>query len=510
MKNINKLIYLLTILLIFSGCSEVKKTQLKPKRVVISGKVLNFSPEKNQVSLGINRLGVTPDEIYAELDSLGNFSTSFESYTPTDVSLEYWTNFLVLTHPGDSIYVEFDAKQKDRPKLLKTIKFSGDAAKTNQDAAIFQRMYYSNAIYNDRIGKNKATKEYDYKKYALYLDTLQQKSRKLYEKFVSDVSPNEETKIWALTDIEKFYYVALVWYPPDHQRANHLNMNDLKLPENYYDPLLKRLPITESMFMSGDALSYFIDFFHYKYIGTKIEEATKKYKINNVSYIPTDIYDSLWVNGIVKYSPDTLIRQMELAYLFSQNLKKNEIALFDKYRKVVDEYIKVPFLKEPLLEQYIQTKKKIENPKIASDVLMKKMDKSSAKQIMDNILSSNKGKVIYLDCWATWCGPCISEMSNSKDLMKKMKGKEVAFVYLCLDSEEKTWKASVSKNQISGQNYFLTGNQSTDLRKAFDVNAVPYYFLIDKNGTIVEKGSHLRPGMVQGKIETLIKKGKVE
>jgi len=512
MNTINKLIGLLAILLIFSGFIEEKNIPLKPKRVVISGKVLNFSPDNMTVSITVNRIGVSRETVYSKLDSLGNFSVSFESYTPTDVFLSYWSNFLVLTHPGDKIYVEFDDTHKERPDLLKTIKFSGDAAKTNQDVAIFQRMYYSNAIYYDFGAKTKATKEYDLDKYKLYLDTLKQKSRKLYDKFVTDAAPNEETKNWALFNIEEDYYDALAFYPSEHRRANNLKTIDWDVPASYYYPILKRLPITDTMLMSGYALINFIDRFHFKYVISKIldEEANKKYKSWYGFMAPSDIYDSLMVNGVIKYSPDKLMIQLALTALFSQKMENSEIALFEKYRKVVDEYIQEPFLKEPLMEMYLQTKKKVENPKIASDVLMKKMDRSSIKQMIDNILSSNKGKVIYLDCWATWCGPCISEMPNSKDLMKKMEGKEVAFVYLCLDSEEKTWKASVSKNQISGQNYFLTGNQSNDLRKAFDVNAVPYYFLIDKNGTVVEKGSQLRPGNVQGKIETLIKKGKVE
>lgn len=507
MNNLIKLIFLLSILLIFSGFTEAKEKNIKPKRVVISGKILNFSPDKKEVRISPNRLGLVSEAVYAELDSLGNFSASFESYTPTDVWLEYWTNFLVLTHPGDSIHVEFDGKDQDRPELLKTIKFRGDATKTNQDASVFQRMYFSNELYNDWDAKSKATKEYDLKKYTLYLDTLQQKSKKLYEKFATAISPNEETKIWALTYIEEDYYNALAFYPTEHQIANNLNRHEVVVPENYYSPIMKRLPITKPMLMSGYALNCFINRFHH-IVKFKIfdEEANKKYKFEYGTIGPPEIIDSLTVYSILNYTPDTLLRQMVLTELFSQKMEDSEITLFEKYRKVVDQYIKEPFLKEPLWEMYFETKKRIDNPSIASDVMLKKMDNSSVKQIMDNILLSNKGKVIYLDCWATWCAPCISEMPNSKDLMKQMEGKEVAFVYLCLDSEEKTWKASMSKYQISGQNYFLTEKQSMDLSKAFGVNSFPYYFLFDRKGTIVEKGSYLRPNTVKEKIETLIEK----
>ena len=124
---------------------------------------------------------------------------------------------------------------------------------------------------------------------------------------------------------------------------------------------------------------------------------------------------------------------------------------------------------------------------------------------MDSILSVNKGKVIYIDCWATWCGPCKAEMPNSKVLMKQMAGKEVTFVYICIDSPEKLWKSNLSELQLEGQHYFLSDKQSNDFKKLFNVNGVPFYFLIDKNGLFVESGTHLRPGMVTNKIEGLLK-----
>jgi len=110
-----------------------------------------------------------------------------------------------------------------------------------------------------------------------------------------------------------------------------------------------------------------------------------------------------------------------------------------------------------------------------------------------------------VDCWATWCGPCKTEMPYSKELSKQMVDKEVAFVYLCLDSEEKQWKATLSELQLNGQQYFLTKDQSTDFRKAFEISGIPFYFLVDSKGAIVEKGSHLRPNNVKEKIEKLLK-----
>ena len=102
-----KAIYLFTILLL-SSCSTNEKSLETPKKVIIAGKVLNSNFENRIVKLSVNRLGLGSLQIQTNLDSLGNFHTSFESYVPTDVWILYKTNFLVLTHPGDSIHVAFD------------------------------------------------------------------------------------------------------------------------------------------------------------------------------------------------------------------------------------------------------------------------------------------------------------------------------------------------------------------------------------------------------------------
>lgn len=131
-------------------------------------------------------------------------------------------------------------------------------------------------------------------------------------------------------------------------------------------------------------------------------------------------------------------------------------------------------------------------------------DEYSTQQLIDSILKINTGKIIYIDCWATWCGPCKAEMPNSKKLMTELKNESVAFVYLCLKSQEKIWKENLSQLEIGGQHYLLNTEQSNTLYKAFDIQGIPFYILLNKNGQIVEKGSHLRPDVTKEKIEVLL------
>jgi hypothetical protein len=95
-------------------------------------------------------------------------------------------------------------------------------------------------------------------------------------------------------------------------------------------------------------------------------------------------------------------------------------------------------------------------------------------------------------------------MPNSKMVEEEMKNEDVAFVYICLESEEQKYKATIAKLQLGGQHYFLSYQQSREIRTLFEISGIPFYLLIDKNGVIIEKGSHLRPLNVKSKLRNLL------
>lgn len=502
-----KLLVFLLVLFSLYGCNNNEVQPEISNEIIISGRVVDFDPNNPNLKIIINRLGFRRYEIPTGLDSLGYFKASFESKIPIDIWVQYNTNFLVLTHPGDSIFVQFDGKTNKRPDLLETIEFSGSASKTNEDAALFQKMYYSNELYTNREEQAKAVKNYEPKQYLAYLDTLKQKSRVLYDTFASDTSISNETRMWAKTFGEDNYYHSLAYYPMNHRKANGLNDSEWQVPDDYKNSFLQRLPLNKEMFISAHALSSFVNKFHYLYLYPKIlsEETTHLFKTKDgESGLTKEITDSLMISGILEYSKDTLLRQMVLTEQLYQSLDQSEVSVYEKYSHVADSIIKLPFLRERLHEEYKIVKYNLEHAKQASDAILMETRNSSIDQIMDSILTSNKGKVIYIDLWATWCAPCIAEFPKSKILMNKMQNEDVAFIFLCIESEERLWKPVLDKFEMGGQNYFLSKKQSKEIKKAFGVQGVPYYVVIDKNGTISEKGSHLRPDVAESKILELM------
>ncbi len=267
-----------------------------------------------------------------------------------------------MLHPNDSLFVRFDGKYGNRPELLESIEFGGDAAKTNQYAAKFQQMYYSNDVYRNRNREKKAVKEYDTDQYLQYLDTIQQKCKEIYNWFVTENHPDDESKRWAKLYIENDYYYNLSWYPVQRRQANQMNPdwdNTWNVPNGFYDRLGNRLPIDASMFINSAGLSSFHNTF-YKYVNEKSGDV-RRVSATGIA-VTRAVYDSITISSFIEFVPDPLLLQIMLTEFFDQSFNHQDIAVYERFRDVADTYIKEPFLKEPLFQKYLQTKHRIENP----------------------------------------------------------------------------------------------------------------------------------------------------
>jgi thiol-disulfide isomerase/thioredoxin len=104
-------------------------------------------------------------------------------------------------------------------------------------------------------------------------------------------------------------------------------------------------------------------------------------------------------------------------------------------------------------------------------------------------LSDLRGKVVYVDVWATWCGPCRSEFPYSKKIKKRFEGDDrVAFLYVSVDREADQWKKYLQKNRdLEGIhiNQNPDSDETSSIYKKYMIWGIPRYFLIDQQGKIV-------------------------
>ncbi|MBB4801570.1 thiol-disulfide isomerase/thioredoxin [Flavobacterium nitrogenifigens] len=118
------------------------------------------------------------------------------------------------------------------------------------------------------------------------------------------------------------------------------------------------------------------------------------------------------------------------------------------------------------------------------------------KDINDKPVSFSdfKGKFVYIDLWATWCGPCKAEIPHMKKIEEDYHGKNIVFVSLSLDKakDAQKWKDYVTKEQLKGIQLMADKDFGSDVAKNYEVNAIPRFLLFDPKGNIINADA-LRP-----------------
>ena len=100
-------------------------------------------------------------------------------------------------------------------------------------------------------------------------------------------------------------------------------------------------------------------------------------------------------------------------------------------------------------------------------------------------LASYKGKVVLLDFWATWCGPCMRELPHVKAAYEKFKDKGFAIIGLSLDEDKAALKKTVAEKGMSWPQHFDESGEST-FAKQFKVHSIPNMWLVDKKCNLRE------------------------
>lgn len=114
------------------------------------------------------------------------------------------------------------------------------------------------------------------------------------------------------------------------------------------------------------------------------------------------------------------------------------------------------------------------------------------------------GRVVLIDFWATWCGPCNEELPELKRIAKEFAGQPLVMISISSDKNEAKWKEFIQKHEMTWYQY---RDADDKLGKLFGVDSIPHYFTIDTDGVLTKElvGSGYD---VEGRLKKLLAKAR--
>ncbi|MGH1334483.1 MAG: TlpA family protein disulfide reductase [Aureispira sp.] len=434
----------------------------QPHNVLITGAVRNDSTGIIVLEINKRYINNTVEEISAQVNPQEHFGLTCRIEVPQLVTLRYGKKSCELfLEPNDTLHIALDGQL-----FPEQVRFGQHGQHNNYfwqryrqkfpaDPNIFNYRQYRKGVYYYSI-HNDLDKQMQASSPIEFIDWTEEQWRQkkaLLQLFTAD--PTQPLSSAFQTFIQTEF---------DYQKWRlQLTYGDVYGPRHRLEPSF--LDFTDSVLVLDDGA---LGNSHYRaFVQAVLHYRCRQLPAENQSvYEQLYHYSKIYLSGRTKY--------FMMAHFIATALRKED-----------------PKFILPLYEDFIE-----ENPYYELDRLVldpfQKASKMTAGMPAPNFtlfdlegtpvsLSQFKGKVIYLDFWATWCRPCIEKIERLQHFEPKFKNKDVVFMHVSLDRTTAQWRATIQEKQLQGRHLFFDPRQST-ITKDYDIVSVPKFFLITKEG----------------------------
>lgn len=261
--------------------------------------------------------------------------------------------------------------------------------------------------------------------------------------------------------ITYFYANAFLMYPVSH---TYLTQDTtLVLGKDYYDTLRQYVKEDDDLADNDEYRNYMIETAHvFDEAGKNIRQLYPKV-LAEMSYIGEN-------------TKSDKVRESLIHFLAFTYVEGNGVENITDLQNLYYTYVTSPRLNEIFKKACAKwDKAAVGRP----SPMFKGVDVNGKEMTLRDF----RGKYIYIDMWATWCGPCQKELPFLKKLEEKFKGRNIVFVGLSIDQDKAKWAARVKSGALSGTQLHI--GKGSKFQSDYRISGIPRFILLDPNGRIV-------------------------